>query len=48
MVRNATVGALLLLVVWTYYVTFVFLIGAQIAQVYELRRRQRAQRVLLH
>jgi membrane protein len=47
-VRSATVGALLLLVVWTYYVTFVFLIGAQIAQVYELRRRQAAQRVLLH
>ncbi len=47
MVRSATVGALLLLVVWTYYVTFVFLIGAQIAQVYELRRRQAAQRVLL-
>jgi membrane protein len=46
-VRSATVGALLLLVVWTYYVTFVFLIGAQIAQVYELWRRQAAQRVLL-
>ena len=48
LVRNATVGAILLLVIWTYYVTFVFLIGAQIAQVYELRRRQAAQRVLLH
>jgi uncharacterized BrkB/YihY/UPF0761 family membrane protein len=47
-VRSATVAALLLLVVWTYYVTFVFLIGAQIAQVYELWRRQAAQRVLLH
>jgi membrane protein len=47
-VRNATVAAILLLVFWTYYVTFVFLIGAQIAQVYELRRRQAAQRVLLH
>ncbi|MFI5207709.1 MAG: YihY/virulence factor BrkB family protein [Gemmatimonadales bacterium] len=47
-VRSATVAALLLLVAWTYYVTFVFLIGAQIAQVYELWRRQAAQRVLLH
>ena len=47
-VRNATVGALLLLVFWTYYMTFVFLIGAQIAQVYELLRRKSAQRVLLH
>lgn len=47
-VRNATVGAMLLLVVWTYYITFVFLMGAQIAQVYELRRRQAQQRILLH
>jgi len=47
-VRNATLAAVLLFVFWTYYVTFVFLIGAQIAQVYELRRRQAAQRVLLH
>jgi membrane protein len=47
-VRNATVGALLLLVFWTYYITFVFLMGAQIAQVYDLRRRQTQQRILLH
>ena len=44
---NRTLGAALLFVVWTYYMAFVFLVGGQIAQVYELRRRQRAQRLLL-
>jgi membrane protein len=47
LVSDATLGALLLFVAWTYYMTFVFLIGGQIAQVYELRRRQAAQRALL-
>ena len=44
---NATLGAIVLLVAWVYYMTFVFLVGAQIAQVYELRRRQTAQRAVL-
>ena len=44
---NRTLGAALLFVVWTYYMAFVFLVGGQIAQVYELRRRQAAQRLLL-
>ena len=48
LVSNATVGGLLLFVVWTYYMCFVFLIGGQIAQTYELMRRQRAQRLVLH
>ena len=47
-VGDATIGALLLFVVWTYYMACVFLIGGQIAQVYELRRRQAQQRWLLH
>lgn len=47
-VRDATIAALLLFVVWTYYMAFVFLIGGQIAQVYELRRRQGQQRLMLH
>jgi membrane protein len=45
--RNATLGGIILLVAWVYYMTFVFLVGAQIAQVYELRRRQAAQRAVL-
>jgi membrane protein len=47
LVSDATLAALLLFVGWTYYMTFVFLLGGQIAQVYELRRRQAAQRALL-
>jgi len=47
-VSNATVGGLLLFVLWTYYMAFVFLIGGQIAQTYELVRRQRAQKLVLH
>jgi len=47
LVSDATLGALFLFVAWVYYLTFVFLIGAQIAQVYELRRRQAAQRTVL-
>ncbi len=48
LIRDATIAAVLLFVVWTYYMAFVFLIGGQIAQVYELRRRQAQQRLLLH
>lgn len=47
LVSDATLGALLVFVAWMYYMTLVFLIGGQIAQVYELRRRQAAARVLL-
>jgi membrane protein len=45
---DATLGAVLLFVGWLYYMTFVFLIGGEIAQVYELRRRQAGQRAILH
>ncbi len=44
---DTTIGSVLMLVGWTYYMTVVFLIGAEIAQVYQLRRRQAAQRALL-
>jgi len=47
LVSDSTLGALLVLVAWTYYLTLVFLVGGTIAQVYELRRRQAAQRLLL-
>jgi membrane protein len=46
-VRDATLAGVLLFVLWTYYMAFVFLIGGQIAQVYDLRRRQAQQRWLL-
>ena len=44
---DATVGGALVFVAWMYYMTFVFLIGGEIAQVYQLRRRQAVQRELL-
>jgi membrane protein len=47
-VRDATIAGVLLFVLWTYYMAFVFLIGGQIAQVYDLRRRQSEQRWLLN
>jgi len=47
-VSDRTLGAIILFVGWVYYMTFVFLIGGQIAQVYELRRRQALQRAVLH
>jgi membrane protein len=47
LVSDATLGASILFVGWVYYLTVVFLIGGQIAQVYEFRRRQAAQRALL-
>ncbi len=47
LVSNATVGGLLLFVVWTYYMAFVFLLGGQVAQTYELGRRMRAQKLVL-
>ncbi len=47
LVSDATLGAIILFVGWVYYMTLVFLIGGQIAQVYEFRRRLAAQRALL-
>lgn len=47
LVSDATLGGLLLFVVWTYYMTLVFLIGGEIAQYYELRRRLGTQKLLL-
>lgn len=47
LVSDATLGAIILFVGWVYYMTLVFLLGGQIAQVYEFRRRQAAQRAIL-
>lgn len=44
LVSDATLAAILLFVLWTYYMAYVFLIGGTIAQVYELRRRQAVAR----
>jgi membrane protein len=47
LVSDATLGAILLFVGWVYYMTVVFLIGGQVAQVFEFQRRQAAQRAIL-
>lgn len=46
-VTDSTLSAILVFVIWTYYMATIFLIGGAIGQVYELRRRQAAQRFLL-
>ena len=44
---NANVIAVLLFVFWVYYTACVFLIGGEVAETYDLARRQRAQRAIL-
>jgi membrane protein len=41
---GATIGAVLLFVVWVYYSALVFLLGGVIAETWELRSMQRVQR----
>lgn len=47
MTTDATIGGIIVFVAWTYYMTYVFLVGGEIAMVYTLRRRQASQRALL-
>lgn len=47
LISNTNVLALALLVVWIYYTAFAFLVGGEIAQTYDLMRRQREQRAVL-
>ena len=44
---NANAGAFFLLILWIYYTNCVFLIGGEIAAVYDLARMRRAQQVRL-
>ena len=46
LISNANVIALLLLVVWFYLTACAFLIGAEVAETYDMRRRQREQRTI--
>ena len=41
---SGTVAALVLVVIWVYYVSLIFIIGGEVAQVYELRRVRKRQR----
>ena len=38
------VAALMIVVVWVYYGAMIFILGGEVAQVYELRRVRRLQR----
>lgn len=44
---NANAIALLLFVLWLYYTTALFLLGGEVADTYDLMRRQREQRAIL-
>ena len=41
---TGTLAALVILVVWLYYASMIFILGGEVAQVYELRRVRRLQR----
>ena len=45
---TGTIAAIVILVVWTYYVALIFAIGGEVGQVYELRRVRRLQREILY
>lgn len=47
LISNANAIAVLLLVLWIYYTAVVFLIGGEVAETYDLMRRQRDQRAIL-
>jgi uncharacterized BrkB/YihY/UPF0761 family membrane protein len=46
-VSNANAIALLLFVLWMYVIAFLFVAGSEVAQTYDLTRRQRGQRAIL-
>jgi membrane protein len=47
LISNTNAIAVLLLVVWVYAMAVIFLVGAEVAETYDLMRRQREQRAIL-
>ncbi len=47
LISNANAIAVLLFVVWLYFTAIVFLLGGEVAETYDLMRRQRDQRAVL-
>lgn len=41
---KGTVAAMVIVVIWVYYASMIFILGGEVAQVYELRRVRRRQR----
>jgi membrane protein len=46
-ISNTNALAAILFVLWIYYTAYVFLVGGEVAETYDLARRQREQRALL-
>jgi membrane protein len=44
---TGTIAALVIVVFWTYYAALIFILGGEVAQVYDLRRVRRMQRAVL-
>jgi membrane protein len=47
LISNANAIAVLLMVIWVYATACIFLLGGEVAETYELARRQREQRAIL-
>lgn len=45
---TGTIAAVVIVVVWTYYVALIFAVAGEVGQVYELRRVRRLQREILY
>ncbi len=41
---TGTIAAIVIVIVWTYYAALIFILGGEVAQVYELRRVRKLQR----
>jgi membrane protein len=44
---TGTLAAFVIVVFWVYYAAIIFILGGEVAQVYELRRTRRLQRAVL-
>jgi membrane protein len=44
---DANLGAVVLFILWVYYTALVFLLGAVVAETWELRKMQQRQRAIL-
>jgi len=44
---NTTIGAIVLFVIWVYYTAYVFLVGGEVAETYDLMKTHKSQRAIL-
>jgi membrane protein len=43
-IYTGTIAAIIVVVLWVYYAALIFVLGGEVAQVYDLRRVRRMQR----